>query len=615
MTTGAHPVVASEDALPEHVPAPESAPRAWRVFPARPEQSGSLARELGIHPVVAQVLLNREVGDPMHARRFLKPDLNALRPPGDLPDIARAVDRVNRALRDGETIVVWGDYDVDGLTSATILINMFRFLGRDVGDQSQIRYYVPHRLEEGYGLSTAAIEQFARDGVRLLITCDCGTCDVEQITRAAELGIDVIVTDHHEPDPVLPPAYAIVNPKVPGARYPFLGLCGAGLTFKLAWALGMQLSQTARVSDEFRNFLLDAMALVALGTVADVAPLHDENRVLVAYGLVALRDTLRHTRNPGLSALLRGAGMKEREAVSATDIGFRIAPLLNACGRMKHARLGFELLTARDPHRIDELVVEIDRLNKQRQECGRIIHEQARKKVGEEIDLARERIIVLGSEQWHPGVVGIVASKLVEEFRRPVVLVGFQPDPTVGRGSARTVPGMNIHQALTACAHAMEGFGGHAMAGGLSVRADRLGELRRALNEFVDRLPAGSSAGAPLEIDAEIPFEATGRDLVRQLDLLGPHGNGNPRPVFCTRGVRVAGEPKLMGKSRDHLSFMVTNGQTSVKAVGFGMSGAFAAAAQARHGGLAIAYTIDVNKWLGRESVEFMLKDFRVEAT
>ncbi len=602
---------AADPEPPARPPARSPRDMDW-VFPTPDaERVRRMATQLGLHPTVAEVLVHRGFDDPVRAGAFLRPGLDEILDPDGLPDVGLAVERVNRALRDGEKIVVYGDYDVDGITSATILLNLFRLLGRPVGEDAQIRYYVPHRVEEGYGLSIRAIEAFARDGVTLLITCDCGTCDHEEIKRAGELGIDVVVTDHHEPDAVLPPALAIVNPKRPGSRYPFHGICAAGISFKFAIALLRSRSPGARLSDEFRDFQIDAMALVALGTVADIAPLVDENRALVTFGLVALREVLRHERSPGLRALLQSVGVDAKSPVTPAHIGFRVGPRLNACGRMQNARLGLELLTERDPHRIAEIVADLERINRQRQETERRIVDQAKELIEREYDLARDRVIVLAQQDWHPGVVGIVASKIVDEYHRPTILIGLRGDR--GRGSGRSIPGFNLHQALSACRETMVGFGGHAMAGGMEIEAGRVDDLRKAINRYASENVPEPDLVRKLHIDAELPLEHLSRDLVRQLDLLAPHGQGNPKPVLATRGLRVAGEPRLMGKSGDHLSFMVTQGTTSFKAVGFGMAEYFALAAMGRNTGVRVAYSPEVNAWQGRESVELMLKDVQAE--
>ncbi len=593
-------------------PARRTPEREWVLRPGNPDAARRLALDLGLHPVTAQILVARGHTDAARARAFLRPDLNGILAPGDLPDIDRAVERINRALRNGEKIVIWGDYDVDGLTSTTILLNLFRFLGRDVRPDGQVRFHIPHRVEEGYGLGIPAIERFARDGVTLLVTCDCGTCDHEEIARAAELGIDVVVTDHHEPDDRLPPAHAIVNPKLPGSRYAFPGICGAGIAFKVAWAMGQSLSKATRVSDAFRDFLLDSLALVALGTVADVAPLVEENRILVAYGLIALRESLRHERSPGVRALLESVGLDPKSPVTPAHVGFRVGPRLNACGRMDHARLGVELLTGRDPDRIAEIVRHLEKVNRQRQETEKAIHAEARERVERECDLDRERVIVLAGQGWHTGVVGIVASKIVEEFHRPAILIGLRGER--GRGSGRSISGFNLHQALAACRGTMIGFGGHAMAAGMEVEAGSVEHLRREINAYARDAVAESDLVPRLSIDAEVPLESLGRELARELEMLGPHGMGNPKPVLATRGLRVAGEPKLMGKSQDHLSFMVTQGTMSFKAVGFGMANRFTLAALGRQQGVRVAYSLEVNEWQGRESVELMLKDVQLES-
>ncbi|MBI3272595.1 MAG: single-stranded-DNA-specific exonuclease RecJ [Planctomycetes bacterium] len=573
--------------------------RRWHLHSARPELAGSLSATLGVSPLLGQLLLNRGFSDPDSARPFLRPDLNKILDPATLPGIDRAVERITRALRDGEKIVIFGDYDVDGVSATTLLVSLFRFLHRPV------EFYIPDRMSEGYSLSRQAIEKFARDGVKVLITVDCGTTDVDEVTFAQEKGIDVVVTDHHEPGPALPPACALVNPKLPGSQYPFLLLAGTGVAFKLVWAILQGLSASRKVSPSFREFLVDSMALVALGTLADVVPLVGENRILAAFGLTAVAKT----RNPGLRALLRVSGVADGAPVTAEDVAFRVAPRINAGGRVGHASLGVDLLLSSDPFEIEKMAERLDKANRERQRIEAEILQAARAQVTRELQPADSRSLVVAGEGWHPGVVGIVAAKIAEEFYRPTLVVSLRNG--AGRGSGRSIPGFDLHKAVTACSEVFHGFGGHAHAVGFELEAGRIPALREQLEAYARRALPPEDLVPRLTLDAEVNLADLTSSRVRELSLLAPCGNGNPSPVLCASDLRVSGEPRIIGKKQDHLSFHVTQGKVTRKAVAFGMADRIQEVNSARGRPCALAFTPELNSWRGEESVEVFVKDIR----
>ncbi|MCC6741582.1 MAG: single-stranded-DNA-specific exonuclease RecJ [Planctomycetia bacterium] len=574
--------------------------RRWQVAPAHPERAERLARALSVSPIVGQLLINRSIEDPAAASLFLRVQLDHLHDPFLLREMHKAVDRLQRALRDNECILVFGDYDVDGVTGTSLMVQFFRTLGKEV------RFYIPHRVQEGYSLSRAAIQKFAEEGVKVLVTVDCGTTNIEEVRLAQQLGMDVIVTDHHEPMAVLPPALAVLNPKMQDSGYPFPGLCGAGMAFKLVWALAKGLHGHHRISGPLAHFFADSMGLVSLGTIADVAPLVGENRVFATYGLAALGGS----QAPGIQALLKSAGL-EGTPLNAGHVGFRIGPRLNAGGRMGSATVGVELLLTDSPERAETIVADLEAANTERQKVEAAILEQALKMVEEEHDLENDPVIVLADDRWHSGVIGIVASKIAERYYRPAILIALKDGK--GKGSGRSIPAFHLYDALATCRDLLNAFGGHSHAAGLEIQRENVPAMRQRLNEFARNALKADDLVPRLAIDAEIHLEHLTREAVREIQLLEPHGHGNPAPVLATSNLRIAGEPRVIGKTGDHVSFYVVQGKASVKAIGFGMSDRFEELSLNRRRPLSLAFAPIINEWQGRESVELQVKDFRFD--
>lgn len=570
--------------------------KAWHVLPHEDDAIRRLAGELRVSPVIAQLLLNRGVVDGAAARRFLDPSLTGLHPPDLLPGVAPAADRIAAAIAAGRKICVYGDYDADGVTGTAILFRLIELLG------GRTEFYVPHRLEEGYGLNAEALRQVRKNGAEVVVTVDCGITAVAEAAEARALGVELIITDHHEPTDELPGAVALVHPRLPGSQYPFGELSGSGVAFKLAWAVAQRASGGERVSPQLREYLLDAVGLAALGLVADVVPLRDENRILVRHGLTRLA-----THPPlGVQALVEAAGMTG-STVRAEDVSFKIAPRLNAAGRLGCALLVVELLTTRSPARAKDLAECLEGYNQQRQTLERRITQQARELV-EQDGHDRHPVIVLGSPDWHPGVVGIAASRLVEHFARPVVLVALKPGDDVSTGSGRSIAGFELHEALRACSAELVGHGGHAMAAGVRVRPSRLDAFRERLIAHAEaRFPAGPPAPR-LALDAEVPLSALTFGLLRDVDRLEPYGADNPRPRFLAAGLRVEGTPRRIGGGERHLSFRVRQGGATVRAVAFGMGDRLDELMSAA-GECCLAFTPRVNEWQGNRAVEIEVVD------
>ena len=443
--------------------------KRWRIRPHDPQRIETLQRAVGVPAVVAQLLLCRDVCEPQAARIFLDAKLSDLRDPLELPGIEAAVKCISRAVAERRRIAIYGDYDVDGMTATALLWQCLRLLGADVG------YYVPNRIDEGYGLNAEALRKLADQGAKLIVTVDCGVTAVAEAQTARELGLELVITDHHQLADQLPVAAAIVHPGLPGAAYPFAGLSGSGVAFKLAWALCQQSSGAKRVSPRMREFLLQAVALASLGTIADVVPLVDENRVLVRHGL----ESLRQRPTLGLSTLMKLTQLDRKAQLSTEDVGFTLAPRLNAAGRLCQAQLAVELLITDSEERATALAQYINELNGSRQSLERSIYLSANKQAKEQFDPETDAALVLADRGWHAGVIGIVASRLVDKYHRPVVLLSLDElsvAPAVG--SARSVPGFDLHQGLVHCAEHLLSYGGHAAAAGLKISEDRIDAFR-----------------------------------------------------------------------------------------------------------------------------------------
>lgn len=577
--------------------------RIWRIHPHQPDRIAQLQRAVGVPAVVAQLLICRGLDTPDVAREFLSPKLTDLIDPDLLPGIPEATERLAAAVADRRRIVVYGDYDVDGMSATALLFNCLKLLGADVS------YYVPHRLEEGYGLNPEALTTLAAQGAQSVVTVDCGISAVAEARLARELGLELIVTDHHAFAPELPEAAAIVHPQLPGHAYPFTGLSGSGVALKLAWALCRRTSQAKRVGPRMKEFLLQAVALAALGTVADVVPLLGENRVLVRHGLAALKE--RPTL--GLATLLSVTGLDQKRQFDSEDIGFTIAPRLNAAGRLGQAQLAVELLVTDSPQRAQALAEYVHELNSSRQSLERSILLAANKQAQQHLDTHGDAALVLAERGWHPGVIGIVASKLVERYYCPVVLIALDElDVKPGVGSGRSISGFDLHRALAACQERLLSFGGHAAAAGLKIAPEAIDAFRAEFCEFVATERNGSERRGELWIDAEAPLSAFNMQAVDQLNLLAPFGPGNRPPMWCASGVTVEA-PQRMGGGGRHLSLHLRQGPVRMRAVAFG-AGDRADELAALEGPLEVAFRPVINQFRGRRTVELHLADWRASA-
>jgi len=570
--------------------------RQWAIVQTDEAVVRRLEAEEAISPLLARTLASRGLTTTQQARNFLDPRLaDNLGDPFCLKDMDRAADRLAQAIRRGERIAVFGDYDVDGITATVLLLRLLRWQGADPF------YYIPHRVDEGYGLSCEAIDSLAGQGVGLLVTVDNGISSVAEVDYAQSKDLDCIVTDHHQPGSELPRARAVVNPNQSDCSYGFVHLSGVGVAFKLAHAVLRRLGVEDRKA---KDFLLSMLDIVALGTVADVVPLVGENRALVRAGLARLE----RTENAGLAALLSLSDRYTKPLLTEA-ISFFLAPRLNAAGRTEHASLAVELLLTTDPARAMDLAHQLDELNDRRRAFERRIFDEGLALIPQQCNLDSDWVYVVMGRQWHLGVVGIVASKLSEHFGRPVVVLSESEG--LARGSARSTPGFDMYSALTQCADMLKTFGGHRQAAGLSLRADGIGQLRERLNAIAAESLGGEESVEELAIDAVCDAEDLSVDAVEDLQALEPCGCGNPRPVFVLLGADPIREPRVVGSN--HLKLTIASAHTDFDVIGFGMGDALSEMRQIT-GPLDVAFCPVVSNWSGSPRVELQLCDFRPSA-
>ncbi len=563
--------------------------KRWQQRPHNSEVVTALVHGLGIRPTTARILAARKVDSVEAARRFLTPSAADLHDPYLLLGMDRAIDRIERAVRSGERIMIAGDYDVDGVTATALYLELFSWLGVPV------IYRIPHRLTEGYGLTEAGVHAARDQGVSLLITADCGTTAHAPIELANRLGIDVIVTDHHEPQDRIPPAYSLLNPYVPGSAYPEKVLCAAGIAFKVAQALLGRRRSLPGIDGR----LASVLDLVALGTVADVAPLRGENRYLVVEGLRALSAG----RRVGVAALKEICGVG-RKPVDAGTVGFQLGPRINAAGRLAAAHPGVILLTTTDPETAMNAARELDAANQERRRIEEAMLDGASASVEREISLDHARSIVIADNAWHPGVIGIIASRVVDRWHRPTIVIAIGPDGRA-KGSGRSIPGFHLTRALEECRSLFEGFGGHAAAAGLTIRADRIPAFRERFEAVVAATLAPEAAHPILALDDEVELAEITFPLVGELATLAPFGVGNPEPLLTTRGCAPRGA-RIVGNN--HLKLLVRHSTAATfDAIGFGLGHLL----PTDPGPIDLAYSARVETWQGQDRIQLRLKDLR----
>lgn len=561
--------------------------KVWQAFPERLDLVQQMSFHHGLPPLIARLLLNRGLADPEEILAFLDPGLERLASPFDLPDLDVAAARLARAVRRSEPLVVYGDYDADGLTAASLLTQFFQELGLPCTT------YIPDRLTEGYGLNQPALEKLAAQA-RLLVTVDCGVSDVAEVAWARDHGLEVIITDHHELPPELPPALAVVNPKRAGEAYPFEMLAGVGVALLLALGVRARLREEGWFKTHPEPNLRGYLDLVALGTAADVVPILGENRILVREGLKVLGET----RRPGLLALKEVAGMNGK-TVSFRDLCFRLAPRINAAGRLGQALGALQLLLATDLNQARSQARILNELNRRRQSLEGEVLEQAKGLIRQQA-LDRRPVMVLGREGWHPGVLGIVAARLAEEFHRPVALVGLKEG--IGKGSGRSIPGYHLFQGLEACRQYFLKFGGHEAAAGFVIRQENLAALQADLEETFLAQTGELRLRPTLKVDAAVEFSDLDQGFYQHLERLRPFGPGNPEPVFMCEGVECL-TSRVVGER--HLKVQLSQGGVVMEAIAFDQ-----APLHPLSGPLEVAFSTRFSTFMGQITPELMLLDW-----
>ncbi|HEY4391080.1 MAG TPA: single-stranded-DNA-specific exonuclease RecJ [Paenibacillus sp.] len=559
----------------------------WNLSPCDLEVSRQLQQQLGIPAMLASLLVTRRITNPEDVSNFLDHSLTGLHDPYQMSGIEEAVPRIRKAIEAGERILIYGDYDADGVSSTALMIELMRTL------QANFEFYIPHRSKEGYGLHNHVLKQAHDNGVSLIITVDTGISAVEQIAYAAELGIDVIVTDHHEPPAKLPEAYTLINPKLPYCSYPFKGLAGVGVAYKLASALLGEDTPAAWLE------------LVALGTIADLMPLMDENRVLVRMGL----EQMTASSFPGISALLHTAGWKEGE-VTSTNVAFGLAPRINAAGRMNHAFNALNVLTATSMEVAEDAAEKLDLLNRERQQLVDDIVGEAFERIeaAEAVGTLPDVLVVAG-EGWNVGVVGIVASKILERYYRPTLVLGINAVTGECKGSARSIPGFDIYEALTHCDALLDHYGGHPSAAGMSLHRDRLEEFEQKLNEFAQNVLRPEHFIPSLQADLECRLREITLPVIEQLSRMAPFGMENPSPRLLVRDAELL-DYRQMGKDGKHLKLTIRQDGSMIEAVAFGKGEVFKLLTPEARVDLVVEAAI--NEWNGQRKPQLFIQDISI---
>jgi single-stranded-DNA-specific exonuclease len=556
--------------------------KQWKIKPLNPQLQILLSNALNIDPIVAQLLINRGIKTAQEAQSFLSTDLNHLHDPFLFKNMDTVVRRIQQAREARERVLVFSDYDVDGVTSAALLCGVLTDLGID------FLTHIPHRMDDGYGLNEGIAATAKEKGVSLLIAVDCGISAHKAVDKLNEAGIEVIIIDHHQPEDHLPKAVAIINPKQKGCAYPFKDLASVGLVAKLVHAL------TGKTAEEWLD-------LVALGTVADIVPLRGENRIFVKHGLPRLSQT----KNIGLMALLETAKIRDKK-INPHSIGFILGPRINATGRMDSAHKSLDLLLSRNAEEALTLAQVLETHNQQRQKMQRDVVKEALELVEQEVNFKEARVIVLSKEGWHKGVLGIVAARITEKYYRPSIVISLENG--VGTASCRSVEGFHLYRALSDCSDVLENFGGHEGAAGLTIKEENVTTFRNMINEVAQKVLENVNLVPTISIDGEVPLSRLNLSLHEVLDTMEPFGEGNPEPIFCTRNLTVLSAPQVMGK--ETLKFWVTDGNVSISAVGFGMA-KFREMIQVKSV-VDLAYTLMIDDWNKTPTVQLRLKDLRV---
>ena len=556
--------------------------KEWKIYEVDEKKVEKISSKYNLNKLISTILANRNITTEEEIRLFLSPTRKDFHNPFLIKDMEKSVERIIKAIENNEKVTIYGDYDVDGITSITVLKSFLKDRGLETFQ------YIPNRLNEGYGLNNNAIEKIKQQGCDLMITVDCGISAINEINYASSLGIETIITDHHEPGNEIPKAFAVIDNKRKDSKYPFRELAGVGVVFKLIQAIGIKLGLK---EEEYLKYL----DIVCVGTISDIVPLVDENRVIAKLGLMLIRQT----RNIGLKSIIDTSGYTK---IDSNSISFGIAPRINACGRMGKAEDALELFLSKNYNEVSELAKKLNDYNKLRQDTEKEIYENAIKQI-EQNKLDKNNSIIVGGHNWHHGVIGIVSSKITEMYFKPSILLSFEEDG-IGTGSGRSIPGFDLHEALTKCLGSVEKFGGHSMAVGLTVKKEKFEEFKKEFEQIATKSNV-SEIIPVINIDAKIDFSAINKDMVESLKQLEPFGEGNKMPVFVFKNLKIDSIRALSeGK---HLKLTLKEGSTVVNAIGFNIGNL---ADEYRIGDkIDVVGVLEVNNFNGVESLQINIKD------
>ena len=568
--------------------------KMWQISESNVENEKELVEKLGVSSQIAQILINRGITTVETAEEFLDPHIDKMHSPFLFEDMQKVVERIEHAIANEELILIYGDYDVDGITSVSLFLSYLRTIG------GKVLYHIPKRLDEGYGMNVDAIEKASKHGVKLLITVDCGIGSIEEVKRAYALGMDVIVTDHHEPLDILPECIGIINPKVKGSQYPFKHLAGVGVAFKVCQALWERRGKPTGEEDIFKY-----IDIVALGTIADVVSLLGENRIIIKHGI----DKINTNPCPGIKALI-GLSSISGKQITSNGVSFVLAPKINACGRLGDPSIGVKLVLAKDIGVAEEIAKTLNDENIKRQQIEAEILEEATGQLSQ-IDQENVRAIVLASEDWHTGVIGIAASKIAEMTYRPTFLIAIDEDG-VGKGSGRSIAEFDLHNALKECSDLLIKFGGHSQAAGMSIEKEKIPEFTKRFDEIAAKHLKDSKLKPILKVDCSLDNSNITLDFVKELKKLEPHGLANPIPVFASKGLSVV-ECRSVGNEGDHLKLKLGLGNSIFDAIGFRMGKKYGDYHDevVNSGNVDVVYTLDINTWGRVMTPELIVKDIR----
>jgi len=571
--------------------------KQWKIMPPD-DRADTIATHLNISQLTAQLLINRGICSTEDAVVFLNPKLKDLIPPDQMPGVTKAIPRIKKAIQTAQKITIFGDYDTDGISGVSIIWQILKLLGADVD------YYIPHRSEEGYGLNADAICSLSEGGTKLLITVDCGATAGETAQLASKLGIDLIITDHHRLESTLPKAFAIVHPGLEPS-YGNQESSGSMVAFKLAWAIANEFNNGPRLEPRLRDFMINATSLAAVGTIADIMDLRGENRILTSFGLKTLADC----ELVGVKALIETAGLTG-QGLDSFHIGFRLGPMLNAAGRMGHARLAVELLTSDSEIRAVQIAEYLKEQNTLRRQCEQKIFKHACAMINESgLNHPDRKTIVIAEDSWHKGVIGIVASRIVDRYYKPTIILNTEAE--TAQGSARSIAGFDILDAICSCSSHLNDFGGHKMAAGVRLQRDKIESFAFAFEEYAKVNLNEDDFIDKLSIDAQTQLSNIRMDTVIELKRLEPFGQGNPRPIFVTKGVRLAAAPRRVGAKGSHLQLSVTDNTAAIRCIGFGMGPLEKKFLENEF--FNVVYEADINTFNGSSNVQLVLADVQFD--